>query len=104
MSMRGIRVGNFGFEVLLTVTQDGEPYDISSYGTCRFVFIKPDGMEVEKTATFKTDGEDGQLTYTAESGLVNAAGWWAVYPEVLNGVTADLAGEAIRFLVKRRGG
>ena len=62
--------------------------DISFYTTAiKMIFTSPTGAETAKTATFETDGSDGVIEYTIESGLLNASGEWAVRGQVQGAVT-----------------
>ena len=73
-----IHGGDYGSVGRLTVTEDGTAVDISSYTTRQFIFKKPDGEQVTKTAAFDTNGVNGVLAYTIEDGLFDQAGAWAV--------------------------
>lgn len=55
--------------------QDDDVVNIAS-GTYTFTFKKPDGTIVSKDATLYTDGSDGVMQYSAESGLLNLKGKW----------------------------
>jgi hypothetical protein len=57
--------------------------DISAATTKQIVFVKPDGVEVEQTAAFTTDGTDGQLEYTTQADDLDAAGNWSFYAKVV---------------------
>ncbi len=87
MSLLDIISGDYGQVIELTfidVDTDAAA-DISSYSTAiKMVFTSPTGVETEKTATFKTDGSDGIIKYTTETGLLTA-GWWYVRGQVQGG-------------------
>lgn len=55
--------------------QDENVVNIAS-GVYTFTFKKPDGNIVSKSGTLYTDGSDGILQYSAESGLLNLKGKW----------------------------
>lgn len=55
--------------------QNDEVVNIAS-GTYSITFKKPDGTTVTKTATLYTNGSDGIMQYSAESGLLNIKGKW----------------------------
>ena len=52
--------------------------DISAATTKQFIFGKPDGTTSTKTATFTTDGSNGQLEYSTVSGDLDTAGTWSL--------------------------
>ena len=51
-------------------------HDISGFSTLSIVFLKPDGTSVTKTASFKTDGTDGKISYQLLKAELDQAGWW----------------------------
>ena len=58
--------------------ENGNPVDISSASTKQFIIVKPDGTKVTKDTSFITDGTDGKMGYTVESGVFNLAGVYRV--------------------------
>lgn len=83
MSLSGIMVGAYGNPIRLTCKEDGVAADISAYTTTRqLIFADPSGNASAKTASFYTDGTDGVLTYTVESGLFDEAGNWRVQAKI----------------------
>ena len=101
MSWDNIHVGDYGWVGTLQVVQDDTPVDISSYTTLKYVFRKPDGTQVEKTAVFDDDGTDGTLAYTAEDGVFDTAGEWRVRVQMAK-TGVELTSHAIRFRVLER--
>jgi hypothetical protein len=97
-----IHVGEYGFLAELVIVQDGIAVDISDYSTLTFVFTKPDGTEVEKTAAFATDGVDGLLSYLVEDGLIDASGIWKVWAQVEK-AGVELTSRTLRFNVRAVG-
>ena len=88
MSFENIVVGDFGQVAKLTfIDVDTDvAADISSYSsTIEIVFTDPDGNATSKTATFDTDGTDGVIKYTIESGLIDESGHWTVRGRVQGG-------------------
>lgn len=80
-------VANAGatFEATL-VDQDGTAMDVSAATDVMIRFIKPDGVtNVDKTATFVTDGTDGKIEYEVEAGVLDTAGRWQWQPQLLFG-------------------
>ena len=73
-----ITVGDIGTIIRLTVKENGTAVDVSSATTNQLVFKKPNGTTVSKTATFQTDGTDGVVQYTTQSGDIDVAGSWKV--------------------------
>lgn len=98
---KNIHIDDFGWIAALQIVQDGTPVDISGYTTRQFTFVKKDGTEIEKTATFETDGTDGWLQYVVEEGVIDTVGSWSVYARVSNG-SAELTSNYVLFGVARR--
>lgn len=98
----GIHVDDWGWSGRLRIVQDGVAVDISGYTTRQFVFRKPGGVEVTKTVSFLTDGEDAWLAYTVENGLIDTVGYWRVWAIVAN-VGSELTSNPVRFRVESRG-
>lgn len=61
--------------------------DLSETTKKVFIFRKPSGTTVQKTASFGTDGSDGVLTYTFVAGDLTPFGSWSVnvYVETILG-------------------
>lgn len=76
--MDEVRVGDFGFPIQLNVMDVDGAFRLSSATGFIFRFRKPNGVKVDKQATFVTDGEDGKLFYLVESGLIDMPGIWQV--------------------------
>ena len=101
MSFENIVVGDFGQVAKVTFidVDTGVAADISGYAsTIEIVFTDPTGTETAKTATFDTDGSDGVIKYTIESGLINKAGNWRVRGRVQGG-SSKLSTITHEFLV-----
>jgi hypothetical protein len=88
MSLLYIVNGDYGQVIELTfmdVDTDAAA-DISNYSTTiQMVFVSPAGVSTAKTATFKTDGTNGVIQYTTESGFLTT-GQWTVRGKVASGV------------------
>lgn len=72
------------------------PIDVSVAATKQLRFTKPDGTVVTKTASFTTNGLDGQIQYTAEASFLNQSGFWnyegyIVFTGGFDGPTSDTA-------------
>lgn len=100
-------VGDYGSVFDDVIREDPDPTvpycdapakNISDATTRQVVFEKPDGTTVTKTAVNVTDGSDGALQYTVESGLFDAAGMWR-YQFTAVGPTYSKTGRRIVFQV-----
>lgn len=101
MSLQNLYAGDYGQAVELTFldVDTSEAADISAYTASQsMLFTQPDGTVVEKTAAFKTDGEDGVITYTVEAGFLTA-GTWQVRGRVTS-ASARLTTEPHTFRVR----
>lgn len=102
MSFDGIVAGDYGQVMELTYIDidTGIAADISTYSdTIRLIFTKAEnGTPTNKTATFVTDGSDGKVQYTTESGFLTA-GIWFVRGQVINTGTAVLSTAKVEFRV-----
>ena len=101
MSLNYLIAGDFGQTVDLTFidVDTNLAADISDYSqTIQMIFTNVrSGDETAKTAIFKTDGSDGIISYTVESGLLTA-GLWHVRGRV-SSPTATLSTEIHEFMV-----
>ncbi len=93
MAIDSIHVGDVGTELLISLTENGVAKDISDMTTREF-FLKPpeNGTLKTVTASFKTDGTNGQLTYNLVSGNIDVAGRWEVEAHIAK-TGADYASE-----------
>ena len=79
MAIGEIRLNDIGTVIELTIKdQDDSAVDVSGASTKQFVFRKPGGTAVVKTAAFVTDGTDGKLKYTTVTDDLDTAGDWQV--------------------------
>ena len=77
--MATIQAGDIGTEFLVTVQDGGVVLNISTFTTREILFRKPGGTLVTKTAAFKTDGTDGQITYTSSASTdFETTGTWKI--------------------------
>lgn len=89
MSLANIVKDDYGQEIQLTFidVDTSAAADISGYSsTISMIFTSPSGASTTKTAAFEDDGTDGVISYTIESGLLDAAGQWQVRGRVSSGV------------------
>lgn len=77
----------------------GSAIDISSVITKQFWFQDPNNATYTKTATFVTDGTDGQLEYVTGSGFLTPAGKWRFQAFVAS-VSGNYPSEIQSFKVK----
>lgn len=96
-----IHEDDYGWIGKLRIVQDTVVQDISTYTTRQFIFRKPSGTVVTKTATFTTDGADGYLQYTMESGVVDEVGGWQVQARISK-TGAALTSARLKFEVVSR--
>lgn len=99
MSLKNVHVGDYGFDIQLTITQDGTAEDISLYTTLQIIFEDPAGNETTKVATFVTDGTNGQIKTTVDSSLLTIAGLWHLQAKVSISGTAQISSDRIPFYV-----
>ena len=79
MSANEIHKGDVGTIIRITLKDGSTVVDISATTTKQLIFGKPCGAaSVTKTASFYTDGTDGILQYTTESGFLDTIGIWTV--------------------------
>jgi len=101
MSFNKIVKGDYGQVAQITfidIDTDAAA-DISAYTTTiEMIFTSPTGAETAKTATFESDGTDGVIEYTIETGLFSSAGGWAVRGQVTSG-SAKLSTIKHNFIV-----
>jgi hypothetical protein len=62
---------------------DGVVKNISDATTKEIKFKSPDGRNLVKTASFTTDGTDGNIQYKTTSGDLNISGTWKWQPHVV---------------------
>jgi uncharacterized protein YfaS (alpha-2-macroglobulin family) len=85
VSCQEISVGDVGVALDFTVTdEDGDAIDLSLATLLRYRITKQDGTLLTKTPSFVTDGTDGQLRYSTQTGDIDQAGLWRIqaYVEV----------------------
>ena len=94
-----LRVGDYGATFEDTILDNGVAEDISTATTLQFIFEKPDGTLATKTGSFTTDGTDGKMQYTIESGLLDSAGVWQYQTYVVT-LTRVWKSEIVSFFVE----
>lgn len=97
--MTEMREYDIGVELLTTVTSDSVALDVSSASTIQFRFLKPDGVEVTKMGSFKTDGTDGKVKYVTADGDLDTQGIWRYQVRVILSGGQDLTSTVAKFKV-----
>lgn len=98
-----IHQDDVGTEFRVTITDDEVPeiaLDLSTATLLEFCFGKPDGTVITRTPAFVTDGTDGQLTYTTQSGDLDQSGPWQLQVHYVLAGGADRRADVLRFSVK----
>lgn len=82
-----MHINDIGTVIEMTIYDDGEGVDLSTATLKQFIFKKPDGTTVTKTAAFSTNGADGKLRYVTVPNDLNVDGSWSlqVYVEMPTG-------------------
>lgn len=80
-----IRMEQVGFDFIIVFkTPAGSIINISTATTKTITFRKPSGSPMTKTASFVTDGTDGQIHWmTTASSDLSEAGTWALQGKVV---------------------
>jgi hypothetical protein len=73
-----LHVGDIGAVIRLTVYEDGSPKNISSAVPKQLKIRKPDGSVTTKTASFSTDGTNGQLQCVTDISDLDQEGRYTV--------------------------
>lgn len=96
------KYNSIGTAFKATIKEDGVALDVSGVSTKAIDFKKPDGTVVSKTASFVTDGTDGQIEYVTVNGDLNVVGEWKFegYVAGLGGWTG--ASDTHSFVVEAR--
>ena len=75
-------VGDVGTSIQLIVTENGVPVNVSTATLLQITFSKPDASIVVKTASFVTDGTDGNIKYVTVAGDLDQSGTWSLQADV----------------------
>lgn len=98
MAAEEIHALDQGTQIRLTVYDGADLVDLSGSSSKVIKFEKPDGTDVEKTASFLTDGTDGIIYYTTESGFLDAEGVWKMQA-ILGFSTSQFRSDVKKFRV-----
>jgi len=87
VSSEEIHKNDVGTVFELTVKDGSSTVNLSSATKKQIIFSKPDATTSTKTASFKTDGTDGILSYVTVAGDLDQSGDWQVqaYVEITSG-------------------
>lgn len=83
MAANEIHVGDIGTVLRRTVQDNGDVVDISGATTKQILLKGPSGALKTKTASFTTDGTDGQLQWTTILNDLDEAGQWGLQVKVV---------------------
>jgi hypothetical protein len=78
MGSNEIRINDIGTVFYGTISDASGAVDISGATTKQIILLKPDGTSIQEDASFVTDGTDGQLSYTIQSGDLDVCGTWRI--------------------------
>jgi len=102
MSLDEIAVGDHGYSIIATYLDEDteDAVDLSAYtGSQVIQLLAPDGEVSTLTATFDSDGSDGQVTADIADGDIDAAGVWGIRVRVTIEGGAQLTSDWTRFVV-----
>ena len=97
---KNIHVGDIGTLFKVRIIDDilGTAIDISAATTKKIIFVKRDKSRVEFAADFTTNGSDGYIEYSTQSGDLDQAGSWRIQGKTI-GPTYTNSSEVDSFLV-----
>lgn len=104
MTDTGIHVGDIGTTIIVTVSENNTPIDISGAISLNMKFKGPDSTVVTVPSVLYTDGTDGKIKYIHVTGdnLFFTAGKWqgqAVIQWQPSGVTTTYNSSTFEFTV-----
>lgn len=76
MAAGEIHVGDIGTEIRVNVKDGTAIVNLSTATVKRFIFVSPGGVELQKEASFYTDGSDGILKYVTDGTEFDEKGVW----------------------------
>ena|SRR3990167_7772613 len=76
--MEEVQQDAIGVDIIVTIVEDGVAVDVSAVTTKQLIFTKPNNVSVTKTAAFTTDGVNGKIEFTSDSGFLDLSGVWSV--------------------------
>lgn len=82
MPANEIHLNDSGVQFKITISDGSATKDISYAETKQFIFRKPSGTTLTKTAIFDTNGTDGVLKYTTVATDLDEVGIWKLQARV----------------------
>jgi len=73
-----IHVNDTGTLIVITVQDENGIVSLASATSMAIMWKRPDGVVVSNPATLVTDGTDGQMGYTSQSGDFNLPGMYTL--------------------------
>lgn len=100
MSLKGLHVDEYGIIITLTLNDidTDAAADISGYTSVNVDLKPPSGDIKTKSASFVTDGTDGQIDFTLEAGDLDEVGRWHLQVNLLS-ASAEISSEIVSFSV-----
>jgi BppU N-terminal domain len=71
-----LRVDQVGATLRIRITENGAPVDISNATVHTIRLKKPSGEVIERTVSFVTNGQDGNVEYVTADGDIDESGPW----------------------------
>lgn len=94
-----LHVNDVGTDLVVTVTDEtGAAVNVATATNITVWLTKPDGTVLTKTGTLDTDGTDGKVKYTTQSGDLSVKGTWKIQAAVTIG-SASWSTRQAPFLV-----
>jgi hypothetical protein len=98
-----VRENDVGVVLRLTVKEQGAAVDLSASTIVEILLRPPLGAARRKTATFTTDGSDGQIEYQTVAGDLNVVGAWSVQARTQFPTGLDVTSAGVALTVERAG-
>lgn len=83
-----IRKNDVGTELRVTLTDSGTAVDVSTATTLQIKLKAPSGTVSTKTASYVTNGTNGQIKYVTQSGDLSETGTWRWQAYVVIGTSS----------------
>lgn len=77
-----IHAGDIGTIFRITIKDGDSIVDVSSVDSKTIYLQKPDSSTLTKAASYYTDGTDGIIQYTTESGDLDQVGTWQIQARI----------------------
>lgn len=94
-----VPLNQVNLKILVTCVEDNEPVDLSSVSAKQIKIWKPGGTLITGTASFETDGTDGQIYYPTVAGDLDEEGWYTFRAYVTDGAFIGHSSKG-KFLVE----